>query len=180
MRWVYAGITSKSSNRKESNYESHGGKTWHFRKLLLRNWKRWTAKENGYAPCFWAGHHFGSAGFQDCSTRHEPMRGWEDGYLGTNRWYGYRVWEVSRKRRALKKVALALYETCKGAKLSVGEVKTVCQKLEEMANQSHLSWNSFFHKAVKELEMERGEEMKFDVFATLAIIFSVISLLRRG
>jgi len=33
---------------------------------------------------------------------------------------------------------------------------------------------------VKELEMERGEEMKFDVFATLAIIFSVISLLRRG
>ena len=71
-------------------------------------------------------------------------------------------------------MALALYETCKGAKLSVGEVKTVCQKLEEMANQSH------FHKAVKELEMERGEEMKFDVFATLAIIFSVISLLRRG
>lgn len=43
------------------------------------------------------------------------------------------------KEWRLKKVALALYETCKGAKLSVGEVKTVCQKLEKMANQSHLS-----------------------------------------
>ena len=43
------------------------------------------------------------------------------------------------KAARLKKVTLALYETCKGAGLSVSEVSMVCRQLEHLASQSHLS-----------------------------------------
>ena len=46
---------------------------------------------------------------------------------------------IQEKKERLKKVALALYETCKGAGLSVSEVSAVCRQLEYLASQSRLA-----------------------------------------